>query len=186
VLATAFNEQDAKAEITRSLERVERLRNARTTEEHLALWLEGRILQSYQQIRIALTQTKSPIEMITYLYLMEWTPCVGPDCIPIIHPQHKIEKYTADFMVEYGDFKFVIECDGHDFHEKTKKQAVHDKKRDREMTSKGYIVMRFAGSEIWGKPWIACNAIDDYLFEDSQRSERMMGGGEPPDDSHEN
>jgi very-short-patch-repair endonuclease len=43
----------------------------------------------------------------------------------------------------------IVECDGHDFHEKTKEQAQRDKSRDRYLTSQGYRVLRFTGSEIY-------------------------------------
>lgn len=66
--------------------------------------------------------------------------------------QFPIGKYKADFLVYSesgkGD-KIVIECDGHDFHEKTKEQAQRDKKRDRDMQIAGYKVYRFTGSEIY-------------------------------------
>ena len=98
----------------------------------------------------------------------------------IILPQSDIEcygkKYRVDFLVLVGDFvhdhagckKFVIECDGHNFHEKTKSQAAKDKQRDRHMTGSGYHVMRFTGSEIWKDPFkcarealeiIQCNCL---------------------------
>lgn len=43
----------------------------------------------------------------------------------------------------------AVECDGHDFHERTKQQAAHDKRRDRVMTAGGLRVLRFTGSEIF-------------------------------------
>lgn len=43
----------------------------------------------------------------------------------------------------------VIECDGHDFHEKTKGQAKHDKERDRNLQLEGFRVMHFTGSEVF-------------------------------------
>lgn len=45
--------------------------------------------------------------------------------------------------------EIIVECDGHEFHEKTKIQAARDKKRDRVLQSKGYNVFRFTGSEIY-------------------------------------
>ncbi|MDA2918552.1 endonuclease domain-containing protein [Desulfobacterota bacterium AH_259_B03_O07] len=45
--------------------------------------------------------------------------------------------------------KLIIECDGHDFHERTKKQARKDKERDRFLQSTGTPVFRYTGSEIW-------------------------------------
>lgn len=85
-------------------------------------------------------------------------------------PQFQVGKYRADFRlvnkryewVGPGNFDFesrtyqiLIECDGHDFHERTKEQAARDKKRDRFLQSKGWQVFRFTGSEIYNDP-IAC------------------------------
>lgn len=77
----------------------------------------------------------------------------------MITSQSKIGKYRVDFLVEFhdstgiGDRRLAIECDGHHYHERTKKQAKHDRKRDRLMQSEGYEVLRFTGSEIWDDPF---------------------------------
>jgi very-short-patch-repair endonuclease len=69
-------------------------------------------------------------------------------------PQYKIEKYSLDFMAimvaDYKEYRdhLAIEIDGHDFHEKTKEQAAHDKKRDRVIVANGNGILRFTGSEI--------------------------------------
>ena len=72
----------------------------------------------------------------------------------VFETQEKIDKYRVDFLLivsknnnEYK--KFVIELDGHDFHEKTKEQVQRDKEKDRFLISQGYIVVRFTGSEIY-------------------------------------
>lgn len=71
----------------------------------------------------------------------------------LIQPQAQIGKYRADFLVGVGANghwrKVVVECDGHNYHERTKEQAAHDKERDRFMTLGGYKILRFAGSEIY-------------------------------------
>lgn len=72
--------------------------------------------------------------------------------------QVEIGKYQADFVISYRpgrtrDMRYVVvECDGHEFHERTKKQAEHDKRRDREMLEMGIPVIRVAGTEIWRSP----------------------------------
>jgi len=48
--------------------------------------------------------------------------------------------------------RVVIECDGHEFHEKTKVQAARDKARDRKLASQGFRVFRLTGAEIWRHP----------------------------------
>lgn len=65
-----------------------------------------------------------------------------------------LDKFRVDFVVarKMPDEKpqyIVVECDGHEFHEKTREQAERDKSRDRELTTAGYTVMRFTGREIW-------------------------------------
>lgn len=62
--------------------------------------------------------------------------------------------YRADFLLYVGDederfFCCVdIECDGHDYHERTKEQARHDRTRDRRLLAAGIPTIRFTGSEI--------------------------------------
>lgn len=66
--------------------------------------------------------------------------------------QAVIGKYRADFLLgiwALGEHRaIVIECDGHDYHERTKAQACRDRKRDRWMTINDVVVLRFTGSEI--------------------------------------
>lgn len=45
----------------------------------------------------------------------------------------------------------VVECDGHEFHERTKEQAARDRSRDRRLQSAGYTVFRFTGAEIYSQ-----------------------------------
>lgn len=44
--------------------------------------------------------------------------------------------------------KLIVECDGHEWHEKTKEQAQRDKVRDRHFVRNDWQVLRFTGSEI--------------------------------------
>ncbi len=90
----------------------------------------------------------------------------------LIQPQKSIGDYRVDFLLSYTglerqkvesesprpedqwqdiriDKKMIVECDGHDFHERTKQQAARDKGRDRFLQSLGYPVFRFMGSEIF-------------------------------------
>jgi uncharacterized protein DUF559 len=57
----------------------------------------------------------------------------------------------------------VVECDGHDFHEKTKEQAARDKSRDRDMLAQGYRVLRFTGSEIHNRAEKCAMEIDAII-----------------------
>lgn len=95
------------------------------------------------------------------------------------HIQWPVLTYIADFVIITPRSRVVIECDGHDYHERTKQQAARDRSRDRAMTEVGWRVMRFTGSEIWANPF-ACakQAIDLALREqvDADEIDRGRGG----------
>lgn len=87
----------------------------------------------------------------------------------LVRPQAWVaERYRADFLIAYhffgSDFQAVIECDGHDFHERTKEQARRDKKRDRDLQKLGYEVFRFTGSEIRRDPRTAAYDVLDAIM----------------------
>lgn len=77
----------------------------------------------------------------------------------LITPQAEIEtvtkKYRVDFLLLYDTASYkiniVVECDGHDFHQKTKSQVEKDNLRDRDLIENGYQVLRYSGSEIYAK-----------------------------------
>ncbi|MEK4871533.1 endonuclease domain-containing protein [Niallia sp. FSL W8-1348] len=69
------------------------------------------------------------------------------------------KRYRADLLINtlpfFGSAKYtsiIIECDGHEYHEKTKEQAIADKTRDRDLQMEGYRIIRFSGSEIYQNP----------------------------------
>lgn len=78
---------------------------------------------------------------------------------PQVRLQGQVEAagFRVDFAIgwNYGSQRettVAIECDGHDFHEKTKQQAARDKSRDRALSLEFAKVLRFTGSEIWRDP----------------------------------
>lgn len=116
---------------------------------------------------IALSKCESPIEQLFFIHFrdgLEGTrhdlPAMDAEGSVRCSPQAEIKvgkkKYRADFLVtclvKSKEHKFVIECDGHDFHEKTKAQAMRDKARERNLINDGYTVLRFTGSEIVKNP----------------------------------
>lgn len=71
-------------------------------------------------------------------------------------PQVKIGQYRVDFLLEHvgrTSRRVIVECDGHEFHDKDKVRAAADKARDRFLVSLGYQVLRFTGSEICQDPF---------------------------------
>lgn len=90
-----------------------------------------------------------------------------------IYPQISLPGCRVDFMCymraetifnEDKHNRFLaIECDGHDFHEKTKAQAIRDKSRDRTLLINGIPSMRFTGSEIWKDPFACVSEVDKFF-----------------------
>lgn len=114
------------------------------------------------------TECKSPIEMIfavAYDLTLTATPNLAINVLGL-HRQHKIvcgdKIYYADFCFdtdlipeEYEckkRYRLVIECDGHDFHEKTKEQVRNNNERDMNLKQHGYDVIHFSGSQIFIDP----------------------------------
>lgn len=65
--------------------------------------------------------------------------------------QVKISSYRVDFLMTFDGetrFKLAIECDGHEWHDRTKQQAAYDRSRDRDLLCLGVFTIRFTGSEI--------------------------------------
>jgi very-short-patch-repair endonuclease len=72
----------------------------------------------------------------------------------ICYPQGQVGKYRADFVFDvllpFNERTiYVVECDGHDFHDRTKEQAQSDRQRDRFMLARGIKVLRYTGAEIY-------------------------------------
>ena len=84
------------------------------------------------------------------------------EAVLIVERQIDIGGWRVDFLIHTHGFspKLIVECDGHDFHERTKEQAAKDRARDREFQANGYTVFRFTGSEIWRDP---CKCADQIL-----------------------
>lgn len=79
----------------------------------------------------------------------------------VIQPQFEWGGYRIDFCIRYlnpraeqPDYSTMVfvECDGHDFHERTKEQAERDRTKDRAIQAAGITILRFTGREIWRNP----------------------------------
>lgn len=98
--------------------------------------------------------TEQPIETVNdATYPASSDP---PGARLVVFPQALIDGYRADFFaslhVEYRDEALVnwiaVECDGHDWHERTPQQAAYDRARDRALLRGCVPTVRFTGSEI--------------------------------------
>lgn len=137
-----------------------------------------------EQLLLAALRSSSDLQPFTQIHF-----CLGeelPDRAPFdqaahIYPQAKIGSYRVDLAIWDASIPFelrnprlmIVECDGHDFHEKTKEQARKDKQRDRFFVSKGYKVLRFTGSEIWANPEdIADEIYSELAIDDDWRNRK--------------
>lgn len=69
-----------------------------------------------------------------------------------IQPKDKcFSGYIPDFaiFINGAEQGYVIEIDGHEWHEKTKEQARADKEKDRTYLKHNFIPIRFTGSEVY-------------------------------------
>ena len=85
--------------------------------------------------------------------------------------QQEIGSYRVDFLCVAWDHEnsarqFVVECDGHDFHERTKEQARKDRARDRALTKNDYTVLRYTGAEIHESPGGCIMDLWSHLWPD--------------------
>jgi very-short-patch-repair endonuclease len=113
----------------------------------------------------------------------------GPSQYDYVFSQFPIGNYRADFMLVRWAVTYnmdddpsnmhrialrlpavVVECDGHEFHEKTKEQAQRDKARDRFFQAEGYHVLRFTGSELY-RDALACAEEVSKFFDQHNRTE---------------
>ncbi len=102
------------------------------------------------------------------------------DRVDAIVIQPEIPPFRPDFVLwrvyadptggePFASPKAIVECDGHDFHERTKEQAAHDKGRDRHLQSLGYYVLRFTGSELWNNHRQCAREADEFLKDGAYR-----------------
>lgn len=132
---------------------------------------------------------ESPIEAI-FNFAMEIMLFDRADEVPqlYIEPQYEIiangKNYRSDFCFdtqngfdeEYryeNEYKLIIECDGHNFHEKTKEQVKYNNERDFNLKQAGYDVLHFSGSQIYNEPFPCANKTIDYILSKIGKWERV-------------
>lgn len=86
-----------------------------------------------------------------------------------IWPQRTIGAYRVDFEVSYHSWPrngaqkvktVLVECDSQQWHERTEEERRYEKRRDRDLTAKGYRVLHFTGKEILENPYlVACEVL---------------------------
>lgn len=116
---------------------------------------------------------KSPIEKIFITAFDYYTSYDNKKKIYLFSQQEikiKDKTYYPDFLFEYDEYvnnyntdsKIIIECDGYEFHQKTKEQVQRDNEREYDLKMAGYEILRFSGTQIYKNP-IKC-AEDTYNY----------------------
>lgn len=100
--------------------------------------------------------SSTPPDGFIHIYLSKPADPVPPFDGIHVWPQARVDGYRIDFLfaVKRGEAVryTVVELDGHDYHERTKRQASYDKARDRHFTKKGWMIARFTGADVWADP----------------------------------
>lgn len=131
------------------------------------------------------TECESPIEKIMYLALVIHDHLYAGKIRMEINTQVEIKNYRVDFLVSFFTLvgfckrkelskEIIIECDGHEFHEKTKEQVIKNNNRDYELKNKGYDILHFSGSEIYNYPIRCAHKVFNYI---ENCFDRMMEEG---------
>ncbi|MED4779423.1 DUF559 domain-containing protein [Brevibacillus choshinensis] len=76
----------------------------------------------------------------------------------VVKTQVPCGRYRIDLALPH--YRIAIECDGHDFHS-SRSQKAHDRKKDRFLRERGWMVMRFTGSQINGKMAYVIRQIEE-------------------------
>lgn len=139
---------------------------------------------------------KSPIEQIfRFAYeLVSYKHFEDGDLWYWIEPQEAIKVnghlYHADFLFDtaYQDdgkgtfdfckkrLKVVIECDGHEFHEKTKRQVIQTNRRNYDLNLEGYEILHFSGSEIFNDPLGCAERAYNFIDQKIEFKKRIKNG----------
>lgn len=151
----------------------------------LDLW-QNNLNQLNEQLIDGLSETESPIEKM-FLIEFNFVNLIRPywidsnDALSALFIQHPVtigkHDYRVDFELLIDIFdnyamsdsptatKIFIELDGHDFHEKTKEQVAHDKKRERELSDKCDALLRYSGSEVYQNTYKVVNDVLNHAKE---------------------
>ena len=93
------------------------------------------------------------------------------------------KKYYIDFEFDCNDYltnmifkdeiknknyKLAIECDGYEFHKKTKEQVQKDNEREFDLKMAGYDILRFSGTQIYNNPMKCAKDTYDYIIKKIQ------------------
>ena len=109
------------------------------------------LIKKLQEMTLDYRDSKSPIEVLYRCAFDLYVILLKKD-IKLI-PQYEVykddnTKYILDFAFIGKNLKLAVECDGHEFHERTKDQVNYGNKRNYDLQMQGFEVLHYSGSEI--------------------------------------
>lgn len=146
--------------------------------DRVNVFLLGNRMDYIYELEHSLVDCESPVEQLLALelqelrleYISQYNPYVD---VVKIEKQQEIKcgknKYRVDFLIPviYKNQEnkcFIVECDGYEFHQKTKEQVEKDNKRQRDLQKEGYEVIRFSGTEIYHRPYQCAMEIKNIIL----------------------
>lgn len=137
---------------------------------------EKNALEILDDIGITICSINSPIEKLYYVALIILLN--KKDIFLYVDFQSEIQcndkTYYADFTICYDEklndmlkenFNLIIECDGYNFHQKTKEQVDYDNKREYDLKMQGYEILRFSGRQIYNNPMECAEETLKFIIE---------------------
>ena len=127
--------------------------------------IERILIRALQAAGMFSISSARSVRIVDELHPLSWHLERPEPFVLIVEPQAQLTDWRVDFLIHAwhkgGENQpaawrqLIVECDGHDFHERTKEQAARDRSRDRFAQIHGRSVLRFTGSEIHADP-IGC------------------------------
>ena len=90
-----------------------------------------------------------------------------------------VDRYQSDFLLDVKTprskriVRGTLECDGHNYHDRTPEQASHDRARDRQFQDQGIYVLRYTATDIAEDPKHCARDAINILLRRSAMRERV-------------
>lgn len=134
------------------------------------------LLKSIKNHSLDYSKCGSPIEII-FNVAFDIMNFLGQDDRKLI-PQYELvakgHKYILDFAYIKPDFKLAIECDGHEFHEKTKEQVTYGNERDYLLQMEGFSILHFSGSQINNDPFECATTVHRFIHSKEKGEDHVI------------
>jgi hypothetical protein len=130
---------------------------------------DERIIKIKSQYKIIADGVKRRID---FMFICNAIPDVGFK-VNEYYREHLEVLYMPNLIQK--EFKYGVEVEGHEWHEKTKEQVARDNKRERSISRKGYDIHCFSSSELVYNFEKCIEEIEDYIeIKGNKLKEKMI------------